>query len=145
MKTLKFEIQIHSSIETVWKTLWDKETYTKWTKPFTEGCYYETESFTEGNEVKFLSPNGDGMLSTIVSLKQQEFVAFEHLGMIVNGEKSTFKTESDNHQYLETYQLIKNENSVTLIAKIDTLEPWEDTMNTTFPQALQIIKELSEK
>ncbi|MBK7099816.1 MAG: hypothetical protein IPH58_17845 [Sphingobacteriales bacterium] len=145
MKTLTFKITINSNPEKIWKTLWDKESYTEWTKPFTEGCYYETESFTVGNEIKFLSPSGDGMLSKISSLQPNDFVAFEHLGMIMNGEKSSFKAENDNHQYLETYQLIQNENSVALTAKVDTLEPWEETMNTSFPRALEIIKKLSEQ
>lgn len=39
----------------------------------------------------------------------------------------------------------KNENSVTLTVKVDTLEPWEAMMSTSFPQALKIIKELSEQ
>lgn len=145
MKTLIFNIEINAYPENIWKKLWDKETYTKWTKPFTEGCYYETESFTVGNEIKFLSPSGDGMLSKISSLKANEFVAFEHLGMIMNGEKISFKAENENHQCLETYQLVQNENLVTLTTKVDTLEPWEKIMNTAFPQALEIIKKLSEQ
>ncbi len=144
MKTLTFNIEIQAIPEKIWDVLWTKESYTKWTKPFAEGCYYETESFAEGNEIKFLSPSGDGMLSKIVSLEPQEYVAFEHLGMIINSEKSSFKAEGDNHQYLETYQLVESENSTTLTTKVDTLEPWEETMNTAFPKALQIIKKLSE-
>jgi len=144
MKTLIFEIEIQSNVEKIWKSLWDKDYYTQWTKPFTEGCYYETTTFSEGNHIKFLSPSGDGMLSKIVSLKPQEFVAFEHLGMIMNGKESSFKAENDNHQYLETYHLLQNENTVILTVKVDTLEPWEDMMNQSFPKALQIVKELSE-
>lgn len=144
MKTLIFSIEIQSNSEKIWDTLWNKEKYTKWTKPFTEGCYYETASFTEGSEIKFLSPSGDGMLSKIATLKPQEYVAFEHLGMVMNGEKTFFKSEDDKHQYLETYLLVQNPNSITLTATVDTLEPWEETMNTAFPQALQIVKELTE-
>ncbi|HQN57635.1 MAG TPA: hypothetical protein PLR24_10370 [Saprospiraceae bacterium] len=46
---------------------------------------------------------------------------------------------------METYQPEKNENSATLTVKVDTLEPWEAMMSTSFPQALKIIKELSEQ
>lgn len=144
MKTLTFNIEIQSNIEKIWNVLWNKENYTKWTKPFTEGCYYETESFAEGSEIKFLSPSGDGMLSKITYLKPYEYVAFEHLEMEMNGEKISFKSKDDKHQYLETYRLVQLPNSVLLTATVDTLEPWENTMNTAFPQALQIIKEISE-
>lgn len=144
MKTLIFKIEIKSDPNKIWNSLWNYDNYSKWTLPFADGCYYETISFSEGAEINFLSTNGDGMLSKIVTLRPNEFVAFQHLGMITNGEKSFFKVEIDNHRYLETYQLIQNGTSTTLIATVDTLEPWIKTMNIAFPKALKIVKELSE-
>ena len=145
MKTLKFTIEILAQPEKVWNALWDKQHYTQWTKPFTEGCYYETEAFTEGSKINFLSQNGDGMISKIAVLHPGEYVAFEHLGMVYQGKESSFKTADDTHQYLETYRLTANENGTTLTVEVDTLEPWEESMNTSFPKALQIVKEISEQ
>jgi hypothetical protein len=144
MKTLTFTIEILSNKKNIWDVLWGKESYTKWTKPFMEGCYYETESFSKGNEIKFLAPNGDGMISKIADLQSQDYVAFEHLSMLEKGKESSFKTDGDAHQYIESYQLIENEKSVTLIAKVDTLESWVEMMNNSFPKALQIVKKISE-
>lgn len=144
MKTLIFKISIQAKPEEVWGSLWNKENYTKWTKPFTEGCYYEVESFSEGNEIKFLSLSGDGMLSKIITLKPQEYVAFEHLSMVMNGQEVSFKPEGDKHNYVESYELSEDENSTTLTVKVDTLEAWEEIMSSSFPQALQVVKELSE-
>ena len=144
MKTLIFKIEIKSIPNKIWNSLWNYDNYSKWTMPFAEGCYYETSSFSEGAEINFLSSNGDGMLSKIVTLRPNEFVAFQHLGMITNGEKSFFKVEINNHRYLETYQLIQNGTSTKLIATVDTLEPWVKTMNIAFPKALKIVKEISE-
>ncbi len=143
MKTLAFSVEIKAKPEKIWNVLWS-DTYTKWTEPFTKGCYYETSSFSEGNEIRFLAPGGDGMLSKIVSLKPIEFVAFEHVGILMNGEITFFKEKNDNQHYLETYQLVQHKNAVILTAKVDTLDPWEVTLNTTFPKALEIIKELAE-
>lgn len=145
MKTLQYSIEIKAMPETIWQKLWNKEDYTKWTKPFTEGCYYETESFEEGNAIYFLAPNGDGMISKIVTLKPNEYVAFEHLGMKMNGEETSFKAENDSHNYIESYELIENGEMTTLIAKVDTLEPWVESMNNSFPKALEIVKQLSEE
>lgn len=144
MKTLIYTIEIKANKDKVWQSLWEKENYTIWTAPFTPGCYYETTSFSEGNEIRFLASNGDGMISKIVKLQPQEHIAFEHLSMLENGTISSLKTNEDSHAYIESYTLQENENSVTLIVKVDTLEPWEETMNNSFPKALQIVKELSE-
>ena len=144
MRTLTFEINIQAKAEKIWKTLWDKETYTLWTAPFAEGCSYETTSFAEGNTILFLAKNGDGMVSRISKLTPQVGVSFEHVAMLVQDKEIAFRTEEDTHQYLESYELLEHESTTLLLVKVDTLEPWENTMNTTFPKALEIIKTLSE-
>ena len=59
MKTLTYKIEIQAGKEKIWESLWKKDNYTKWTKPFSEGLYFETESFSEGSEIRFFAPNGD--------------------------------------------------------------------------------------
>lgn len=145
MKTLEYKIEISAKPEKIWQKLWNKDDYTTWTTPFAEGCYYENESFSEDSAINFLAPSGDGMISKIVSLKPNEYVAFEHLAMKMNGVESAFKEENDTHNYIESYELIENDGKITLIAKVDTLEPWVESMNNSFPKALEIIKQLSEK
>jgi hypothetical protein len=144
MKTLTFEINILAKAKKIWETLWNEESYTQWTKPFAEGCTYKTDEFGEGNSILFLSKNGDGMVSRIDKLIPNRLVAFEHLGMLEQGKETSFRNENDQHRYIESYELVENENTTQLLVKVDTLEPWENTMNQTFPKALEIIKALSE-
>jgi len=144
VKTLTYKIEIQASKDKIWESLWDKDNYTKWTKPFSEGLYFETESFSEGSEIRFVAPSGDAMISKIVNLYSKEFVAFEHLSMMQNGEISSFIEDGEANQFFESYRLIENESSITLIAQVNTLESEEKSMDKTFPKALQIVKDLSE-
>ncbi|MEO2052013.1 MAG: hypothetical protein ABGX00_09590 [Allomuricauda sp.] len=145
MKTLTYTIEIQAGKDKIWESLWDKDNYTKWTKPFSEGLYFETASFSEGSEIRFFAPNGDAMISKIINLQPKEYIAFEHLSMMQNGKISAFNNEGENNQFFESYQLVENESSVTLKAKVNTLESEEKSMDKTFPKALQIVKELSEQ
>ena len=115
------------------------------TKPFSEGLYFETESFSEGSEIRFFAPNGDAMISKIVNLQHKEYIAFEHLSMMQNDKISSFNKDGETNQYFESYRLIDNEGFVTLVAKVNTLESEEKSMDKTFPKALQIVKELAEQ
>lgn len=145
MKTLTYTIEIQAGKDKIWESLWDKDNYTKWTKPFSEGLYFKTASFSEGSEIRFFAPNGDAMISKIINLQPKEYIAFEHLSMMQNGEISAFNNEGETNQFFESYQLVENESSVTLIAKVNTLESEEKSMDKTFPKALQLVKELSEQ
>lgn len=145
MKTLTYTIEIQADKDKIWQSLWEGENYTKWTTPFSEGLYIERESFSEGSEIRFFAPNGDAMISKIVNLQPNEYVAFEHLSMMHNGEISSFNKDGETNQYFESYRLVDNENSVTLVAKVDTLESEEKSMDKTFLKALQIVKQLSEQ
>ncbi len=144
MKTLTYQTEIQANKDKIWEVLWGKENYTKWTKPFTEGCYYETDSFSPGNEIRFLAPNGDGMISKIVELQPQEYVAFAHIAMLENGKIITLSEDKESKPFIESYRLIENGTTITLKAQVDTLQPWEESMNSSFPKALQLVKELSE-
>jgi uncharacterized protein YndB with AHSA1/START domain len=55
MQKLNFSTTIDAPKEKVWQVLWDHDNYRKWTAPFCEGSYAETDS-KEGSKVLFLSP-----------------------------------------------------------------------------------------
>ena len=142
MITLNFSIQINATPEKVWHSITDPEKYKLWTKPFSEGSYYKTDSFTEGSKIHFLTPEGHGMFSLIDSLKENQFVAFKHLGEIKNFEEIQ-ETQSWTGA-METYILNKTQTGTEVFVKLDTLESDIDSMNKAFPQALQELKHISE-
>ncbi|SFB28017.1 hypothetical protein SAMN05660845_2372 [Flavobacterium swingsii] len=145
MTTLEFKIEINAPKEKVWNTLWNDETYRKWTNVFCEGTY-AVSNWNEGDKIHFLSPNGEGMNSIIDKKIENEYIAFKHLSTIKNFEAMPIDDESNEWTgSLETYRLTQNNSTIILEVKIDTLEKYVDYFKNTFPNGLEMVKTLSEK
>ena len=145
METLNFTIQINATPEKVWNSLWDVENYKIWTNPFCKGSYYKTDNFTEGNKVQLLTPSGEGMYSILETVKENNFLAFKHLGEIKNFEEMPITGESETWTAaMETYKLNEMENGTELTVNVDTMESYVDFMKKTFPLALNELKRISE-
>ena len=141
MKTLKFETTINAPAEKVWHVLWDDKNYREWTSAFHEGSYAESD-WEEGSSIKFLGPSGDGMYSIIDKKIENKQMTFKHLGSIKDGEKIP---ETDWTNSIEEYILDEKNGRTILKASVDIVEEFEDFFNKAFKEALQIIKNLSEK
>lgn len=146
MKKLKFAVLIHTAPERVWERMWDPEKYKIWSNPFFEGSYYRTEGFKEGNKIHFLTPKGDGLCSIFTSIVENKHLAIKHMGEIKNFEEMPIADESKSWAGgMETYTLLPAKMGTELVVTTDTLEEYIDFMNTTFPQALSILKQISEQ
>jgi hypothetical protein len=146
MEKINFSIDINAPREKVWDILWHDDSYRKWTSAFAEGSYAETDNWKEGSKVLFLSPGGEGMVSTVASNKKNEFMSFKHLGVVKNGVEDT---DSENVKgwagAMENYRL-KDENGKTkLVVDMDSTDEFKDYFSKTWPIALQKVKELAEK
>lgn len=141
MKTLKFETTINAPAEKIWHVLWDDKNYRKWTTPFAEGSYAESD-WKEGSSIKFLGPSGDGMYSVIDKKIENKQMTFRHLGMIKDGKQIP---ETDWANVIEEYILEEKNGKTNLHATVETDEKYEDMFNKSFVEALKIVKELSEK
>ncbi len=143
MKTLQFTVTINASPEKVWKSLWDLESYKAWTSQFGEGSYYKTDSFSEGNKIHLLMPNGGGMYSILDKVDEPRFLGLRHLGEIENFEEQPINDQTWTNA-METYELHSVGEGTNLIVNVDTIEEYINSMNKTFPIALDKLKELSE-
>jgi uncharacterized protein YndB with AHSA1/START domain len=146
MQKINFSTTINAPKEKVWQTLWDDSSYRKWTSAFSEGSYAETDNWKEGTEVKFLDPNGCGMVSRIATNRENEFMSFEHLGEVKDG---VIDKDSDKVKQWagakENYTL-KEASGVTILdIEMDTAEEYKDMFSQMWPKALLNIKELSEQ
>lgn len=144
MEKLKFNISINAPRDKVWKILWAKESYNKWTSFFSESSSMESDWKINGRTV-FSDGNGNGMISTIAELKENEFLSFKHLGGIKNGVED-FESEEIKKWTgsLENYTLTSNGNFTDLFIDMDMDENYKDFFLKTWPLALRKIKELSE-
>jgi uncharacterized protein YndB with AHSA1/START domain len=146
MEKINFSIDINAPKEKVWNVLWGNDSYRKWTSPFAEGSYAETDNWKEGTKVLFLSPSGEGMVSTVAKNKKNEFMSFKHLGVVKNGVEDT---ESESVKgwvgAMENYRLTDENGKTKLAVDMDSTDEFKDYFLKTWPVALQKVKELAEK
>ena len=144
MEKLTFSKSINAPKDKVWKTLWEDETYRKWTSVFSPTSYADTD-WKEGSKVLFLDGQGSGMVSKIEANRPNEFMSFKHVGEVHNGVEDT---ESDKVKAwagaLENYTLKEVDGQTELLVEIDISEEHKDMFMPTFPKALEQVKILSE-
>ncbi len=145
MQPLKFSISINSYPRKIWNILWDKETYTQWTEPFTPGCYYETDGWNEGNKILLLAPNGDGMSSVLYKIIAPYYLAFKHITFVKNEEELPIDDEIKKWSgCIEAYTIYKTEKNCELVVEVDTADEYVEMMQKMFPEALKIVKKIAE-
>lgn len=141
MKTTEFKTVIKAPRNIVWHALWSDDSYRKWTSAFAEGSHTISD-WQEGSEIKFLGPNGNGGMYSIIHKKTEpSYMAFKHLGEIKDGKK---QAESDWAGAMETYTLNEKDKETELIVSLDMTEEFLDYFNNTWPIALKKLKEIAE-
>lgn len=144
MEKQRFNITINAPKEKVWKVLWNDATYRKWTSVFNEGSYAETD-WKEGSKVLFLSPSGEGMVSTIAANRPNEFMSIKHLGTVKDGVEDLDSEETRKWSgAMENYTLKTVNGKTELTVEMDITQEYKDFFLETWPKALEKVKELAE-
>lgn len=144
METIHFSTSINAPKEKVWSVLWDKTSYPKWTKVFIEGSDAVTD-WEEGSKVLFVSAAGDGMVSRIETKRPNEFMRFEHLGVVKNNIEDTDSEEVKRWAgAMESYTLKEENGKTQLMVDMDVTEEYKDHFLNIWPKALEEVKILSE-
>jgi hypothetical protein len=121
-----------------------QETYKAWTAVFSEGSYY-AGSWNEGEQIRFLSQDGSGMLSVIAENRPYEFVSIKHLGMIYNGVEDTESGEVRRWAPIfENYTFTSVGASTEVRVDVDVHPDFEDYMLDNWPKALVTLKQICE-
>ncbi len=149
MKTLQFTKEINAPAQKVWDTLWSEVTYPQWTAHFNpnpEGGSVMQSDWKTGGKTLFLDTKGNGMLSTIKSIKAPYEIVFEHLGEVIAGKEDTTSEKVKSWAgSLEEYHLSESNGITTLNASVQIGEEWADMMNNGFTQGFEIVKTISEQ
>lgn len=145
MTKSSFATTINATPKRVWDTILGKATYTDWTSAFAEGSYFEG-SWEQGQQMRFLAPQGGGMAAVIAESRLHEFISIKHVGMVKeNGEVDT---ESDEVKQwapiFENYRLVPAGDATEVQVELDVAPEWEASMQVAWPKALSRLKALCE-
>jgi hypothetical protein len=143
MKKIQYSIEINTSKDIVWKTLWEDKTFRDWASIIDEGTYIKGV-MKEGNEIQFISSvNGFGVTSLVEKCIQNEFVLFKHSAD--TKESGEQEREKEWTGGTESYSLTEKDGITTVTVKTDIPYEQEETFNVRFPRALNRLKNLAEK
>lgn len=145
MKTLHFSIRIQAPRERVWQLMLAPDGYRQWTAAFCEGSYYEG-SWEQGQHIRFLSPQGEGMLAEIAENRLYEFISIRHLGEIVGGvDRATSEKIGAWTNARENYTFSSDGAGTLVQVDVDTPPDFEKFMTEAWPRALSLLKTLCER
>ena len=145
MEKQTFNITISATPAEVWNTLFGETTYPLWTAPFAEGSSVETD-WKEGSKALFLDGKGQGMVSMIAKSIPNEYMSIRHLGFYKDGVEDMDSEEVKKWAgAMENYTLKPSNGNTELLIDMDISEDYKDYFNSTWPKALEKVKELAEK
>jgi uncharacterized protein YndB with AHSA1/START domain len=145
VKRIQFVVDIHAPRAVVWQHITSIESYKLWTAAFCEGSYFEG-SWETGKTIRFLSPEGSGMVAEIAESRAPEFISIRHLGFVANFiDDTTSDAVKAWAPGYENYTLEDNGGGGTkMVVDTDITEEHVDMMNQAWPKALTRLKELCE-
>ncbi|WP_291910575.1 SRPBCC family protein [Chitinophaga sp. CB10] len=145
MERMHYTVHINATPHIVWDVLWDEDSYPLWTAPFSEGSRAETD-WKKGSRVLFLNKNNEGMVAEIVDNVPEKFMSIRHLGMIFNGKEELPDDKSKEWiGAMENYELKEEDGGTRLNVSMDIAAEYKDFFEKVWPQALGVIKSLSEE
>ena len=144
LKRIQFVTIIEAPVPRVYELMIAPESYKNWTSAFAEGSTYEG-SWTQGQQIRFLSPTGDGMVAEIAENRANEFISIRHLGFVVQG---VVDTESESAlawaPAYENYSFQAVPEGTRVVVDQDITDEFEGYMKAAWPKALARLKALCE-
>ena len=150
-QTIHFAITVNAPKERVWDTMLQDATYREWAALFNpNGSSWYEGDWRPGSKILFLGDgeNGQvaGMVSRIKEVRPHEFVSIEHLGVVQDGrEDTTSDTAKQFAPALENYTFVDRNGATEVLVDMDTVEEHRQMFESSWPKALQKLKELAEK
>ena len=138
------EIDVEAPRERVWDVLTGDATYRQWTAEFAEGSHADTD-WQEGSSVRFLGPDGTGLVGRVVVSRRPELLDVEYTGVVGGGSDDT---ESEQARLWagthETYRLGEAGGGTHLAISAPMEDAYYDDMMGAWDRALARVKELAE-
>jgi hypothetical protein len=151
MQKLQFKKEINAPSHKVYETMLglnEKNTYQHWTAAFNPTSTYEGD-WQKGSKMYFIGvdENGKkgGMVSKIEELHPSKFVSILHYGFLDGDTEITTGEQVEKWTGgLENYSYEESNGITTVIVDIDVIDEYLDYFNSTYPIALDKLKEICE-
>ena len=151
MKKIRYKKDINAPAEKVYNIMLgidNIKTYEQWTAEFSPTSTYEGR-WEKGSKLYFVGTDENGkkggMVSEIAEIIPPRFVSIRHYG-ILDGESEI--TEGPQVEKwaggLENYSFHEHNGVTSVTIEVDITEDFLDYFDTTWPKALNKLKELSE-
>lgn len=141
MNRREFSVDIEADKATIWKALWEENSYRDWTSVFFEGSHLVADSWEEGNHVHFLGPDGSGIYSRIDKHFPNQIIRFKHIGLVENGKELPLNDEVKKWSgATEIYRIVEGKKLNTLVVEIDIMDEHLESMTNAFSKALEKVK-----
>lgn len=152
MQKLQFKKEINATALKVYETmlgLKDKTTYQYWTAAFNPTSTFEG-SWNKGSKILFVGTDENGkkggMISEIVEHLPANFVSIRHYGFLDGDVEITTGEQVEKwaggH---ENYNFQENNGVTTVTVEMDSVDDYLDYFNSTYPNALNKLKEICEQ
>lgn len=142
-----YSIDIKAPVQRVRYTMLDAELYKKRTAVFNPAGSWFEGTREKGEQIKFLWPHPEHpeqigwMLAEIAEHKKFEFTSIKHIAEISNWE---VRTDSERSNAFENYSFSEKDGVTTLAVDIDFTESMVEYMDTAWPKALLVLKDMCE-
>lgn len=148
METLHFTTDINAPQETVWNTMLGDDTSRAWLEVFAPDSHFVGD-WSEGSKLLFLSPaetgEMEGMVCRIRESRPHEFISIEYIGVIEDGVEDTSSAEAKKWAGAgETYTFADLGSKTKVEVEMMSTEEDKEWFQTTWPKALDKLKELAE-
>jgi uncharacterized protein YndB with AHSA1/START domain len=146
MKTIEFNATINASAKAVWTTMLNDKTYRQWVDVSWPGSFY-VGKWGKDEEIRFVGNDNSGTLATITEFTPYEVVEAHQIAILLKGgiEDRTSDMAKGWIGTTERYDFSESGGKTTLKVTIKAQPHWLDMFNDGWPQALEKLKELSEK
>lgn len=152
MQKLQFKKEVNASALEVYETmlgLKDKATYEYWTAAFNPTSTYEG-NWTKGSKILFVGVDEKGkkggMVSEVTEHQPARLISIRHYGFLDGDTEVTTGEQvqkwSGGH---EIYKFEENGGITTVTVELDTIDDYLDYFKSTYPKALDKLKEISER
>lgn len=152
MQKIQFQVNIHAPASKVYDVmlgLSNKTTYEQWTAMFNPTSTYKG-SWEQGSKMLFIGvdENGKqgGMVSEIEVLEPAVFVSIRHYGILDGDVELTSGEMVEQWAGSHENYLFREEHGITTVTvEMDIVETYLDYFNSTYPSALNKLKEVAEQ